>query len=221
MGSGEPPERFEIKLWPIGDENRYIEIKNPKYLMEGNLCSVLTKVITYREETPKSLREVQMQSAKRLKTMLLPQPLSKDGHALATVLCEFGDLIPTDFIYEANPLAGVVFGLTTLVSIPIASIKIWNYRQDNLNKRIDKITERIEKFENTPTTTIEVEQDEELEDIFNAIEKNEPLKIPKPKYGETYHSIGKIVEIKASLTQRAKEVYGQKLAAYAGLIARA
>jgi hypothetical protein len=222
--------KLELKLWPVGEGNRYIEIKNPEYLLQDFPSGeVPTKIISYGNETPDSLKEVQRQTTNRLAPILYPSKGKKvlgDGVQLALTAIPDGAVLGISF--SSSPLVGAV-GMSAFIGMTAVSAAIGNNRNKYFNKKAKKIQTNLEIFKNTPTDKIEVVQDEELKDIANAIENNKPLNKIKPDSEDSYSSIRNMFYSKfgtsffggRSLTSRTREVYRQKIDAHKEIITRA
>jgi hypothetical protein len=230
--SGEP-EKFELRLWPTGDKNRYVEFRNPEFVEYREFSSSLpVKIISYTDEKPTSLKEVQAQTSKRF--YLHVKQLKKDnsfwnrknlGLIGSSVILSNAVMAGVNYISSiltGEPINPSVYESAVIASVaaPLIYIGMWVVDKREVKKRINNININMEKFRNVPTDKIEVEQDEELKDIFNAIENNKPLEVPKPKDEETYQSIEKVLSEWHGLTRRAEEVYSQKVAAHHGFLAK-
>jgi len=237
MGDELTYKKFELKLWPIGEGNRYIEIKNPKYLL-NNFPSgeIPIKVTSYRDEIPDSLKEVQRQTTNRLAPILYPSKGKKvlgDGVQLALAAISDGAVLGISFnssplVGSPSPLVGAV-GLSAFTVITAISAAVGDNRNKHFNKKTSRVQANLEIFQNTPTDKIEVVQDEELKDIANAIENSKPLNKIKPDSEDSYNSIRHMLYSRfgasffggRNLTSRTREVYRQKIDAHNEIITRA
>lgn len=224
-------EELDVKLWPLGDANTYIEIKNPKYLLQDFPSGeVPFRITSYRNETPDSLKEVQKQTANALLPILYPSPYKKvigDAIQLVSTSITDGAVLGLSLINSPSPVLEAV-GLSTFISITGMSAAIGYIRKKDFNKKTNKVQTNLEIFKKTPINKIEVVKDDELEDICNAIESNKPLKMLKPKCEDSFNSIysiihgefGSILHGGERLPSRTREVYKQKIDAYKGRIVR-
>jgi len=216
---------FEIKLWPISKQGRYVEVRNPGYFSIDSLSQldyIPTKIIGYQNETEDSLRQIQKQASDKLSVAKKPIiKKMKDNHEgmnllqtmYTTVFGVFGYLGPATCTNnpEISIPVGAVLGTAALVGSGAAYIK----RRRNLKRGIKEFNNNIRKFGSTPVQKFEVVPDEELADILNAIENNEPLKITEPISEEDYDSIDTMIEeIGSVVSPFPTEIYQQKLATY-------
>ena len=238
-------EELDIKLWPVGDKNSYIEIKNPEFFLKNTYSSKFpVKVYTHKDETKESLEKVIEHVDSELFFKLNPLGgnlvLGNLGQVASTVFTDglisyFGILNPSSPIssdglyinFTSSPLVGAV-SLASLAAITALSGIIYKKRNEGFTKRADRVAINSRTLRETDINSINVEKDDELVDIFSAIENNQPLEMVKPKDNDSYKSIksilhgkfGSIIHGGERLPQRAREVYIQKEDAHRGRIAR-
>jgi hypothetical protein len=216
---------FEIKLWPISKQSRYVEVRNPDYFSTDSLSQldyIPTKVIGYQNETEESLRQIQKQSSDKLN--VAKEPIIKEmkekhegGNLFQTLYTTmfgvYGYLGPVTYIN--NPEITIPVGAVLGTAVLAGSGAVYIKRRRNLKRGIKEFNNNIRKFGSMPVQKFEVVPNEELADLYNAIKNNEPLKITKPISEEDFNSINTMVdEIGSVVSPFPTQIYEQKLATY-------
>jgi len=218
-------ENFEIKLWPLSKQSRYVEVRNPDYFNNNSLSQldyVPTKIIGYQNETEDSLRQIQKQAYDKLN--VAKEPIIKqvkEDHEKDNIFQVLGTVIfgVYGYLYPAiaikKPEISIPVEAALGAAVLVGSGAIYIKRRRNLKRGIKEFNNNIRKFGSMPVQKFEVVPNEESADILNAIENNEPLKITKPISGEDYNSIDKMIqEIGSVVSPFPTEIYQQKLATY-------
>lgn len=230
--NGHNGSELELKLWPVGDGNTYIETRNPYFLLKNFPPNeVPIKIISYRDETAESLEKVKEGAAKKLE-FLYPSDFDRTlGNIGQSILSTIADVSILGVAYEgfthSDPVSGLLgIGLTGAVTAITGAI--YRKRRNEFNGKLNHVANNISNLTKTPVDAIKIEKDEELADIFNAIENKKPLKMLKPKDEESFSSIyniihgkfGSLLHGEERLPSRTREVYIQKIDAYHGRITR-
>ena len=220
------PERLQISLLPLGGAECYLDLRNPEFL-KGEFSSkdIPTKVTGYRQESLESLKSIQDVASKRLKNMGELYP-SVNKHALRNMGQYIFTAIPDVFIsaltlfafQSSEPVLGTV-GLLTLGGFTAGSGLVYRKRRKDFKEKTERIITNVKKFEATPTESMTVEVDKELEEISGLIEYNmthhiKPQSVDAPNDGTCVWIEKMFSQLGNSIPQYARDIYELKLLSY-------